>query len=161
MPVRMLSSHLTVRCFHNEYSEYRGNIPYSNTKSLENRAQLLWKSASFISTYRCNTQAYLFTYLLSPWSRVILEKLIDSQLVTKFPAFDGTRKFITAHTSARHLFLNWAISIQSMPLPTSLRPILILSSHLRQGHPSVLFHLGSLPKPCMQFSPHTCYMRNT
>ena len=31
--------------------------------------------------------AYLLTYLLTPWSRVLLEKLISSQLVKKFPHF--------------------------------------------------------------------------
>jgi len=45
---------------------------------------------------------YLFTYLLTPWSRV-LENLTGLQLVKKFPAFYGTRRFITALTSARHL----------------------------------------------------------
>jgi hypothetical protein len=30
------------------------------------------------------------TYLLSPWSRVLLEKLTGSQLVKEFPVFDGT-----------------------------------------------------------------------
>jgi len=30
---------------------------------------------------------YLLTYLLTPWSRVILEKLTGSQLVKKFTAF--------------------------------------------------------------------------
>ena len=45
-------------------------------------------------------------YLLTPWSRVILEKLTDSQLVTKFPTFYGTRRFITAFTIARHLSLS-------------------------------------------------------
>ena len=30
------------------------------------------------------------TYLLTPWSRVLLEKLTGSQLVKKFPAFYGT-----------------------------------------------------------------------
>jgi hypothetical protein len=30
------------------------------------------------------------TYFLTPWSRVLLEKLTDSQLVKKFPAFYGT-----------------------------------------------------------------------
>jgi hypothetical protein len=39
--------------------------------------------------------------LLTPWSRVLLEKLTGFQLVKKFPAFYGTRRFITAHTSAR------------------------------------------------------------
>ena len=48
-----------------------------------------------------NTQ--LLTYLLPPWKRVILEKLTGSQLVKKFPAFYGTRKFNVAFTSARHL----------------------------------------------------------
>ena len=35
--------------------------------------------------------------VLTPWSRV-LEQLTDLQLVKKFPAFYGTRKFITAFT---------------------------------------------------------------
>jgi len=51
---------------------------------------------------------------------VLLEKLTGSQLVTKFSAFYGTRSFITAFTSARHLSLSWARYIQSMaPPPTN------------------------------------------
>jgi hypothetical protein len=46
------------------------------------------------------------TYLLTPWSRVLLEKLTGFLLVKKFPAFYATRKFITAVTSARHLSLS-------------------------------------------------------
>jgi hypothetical protein len=34
------------------------------------------------------------TYLLTPRSRVLLEKLTCSQLVKKFPAYYGTRRFI-------------------------------------------------------------------
>jgi len=49
---------------------------------------------------------YLLNYLLTPWSTVLLEKLTDSKLVMKFPAFYGTRKFIAAFTSAHHLFLS-------------------------------------------------------
>jgi hypothetical protein len=45
-------------------------------------------------------------YLLTPWSRVLLEKLTGSQLVKKFTAFYGTRRFITAFTSARQLSLS-------------------------------------------------------
>ena len=42
----------------------------------------------------------LLTHLLTPYSRVLLENLTVSQLVKKFPAFYGTRRFITAFTSA-------------------------------------------------------------
>ena len=49
---------------------------------------------------------YLLTYLLTPWSRVLLEKLTGLQLVKKFPAFYGTRRFITAFTSAHPLSLS-------------------------------------------------------
>ena len=87
--------------------------------------------------------SYLLTYLLTPWSRVLLDKLTGSSIVQKFPAFYGTRKFITAFTSARHLSLSWASSIQSIPThPTSWSSILILSSHLRLGLPSGLFPSG-------------------
>jgi hypothetical protein len=55
------------------------------------------------------------TYLLTPWSRVLLENRTGFQLVKQFLAFYGTRKFITTCTSARHLFLSWAGSIQSIP----------------------------------------------
>ena len=47
-----------------------------------------------------------FTYLLTPWSRVLLEKLASLQLVKKFPTFYGTRRFLTALTRARHLSLS-------------------------------------------------------
>jgi len=38
----------------------------------------------------------LLTYLLTPWNRVLLEKLISSQLARKPHAFYGTQRFITA-----------------------------------------------------------------
>ena len=44
---------------------------------------------------------------------LLLEKLIVLQLVMKFPAFHGTRRFITTLTSVRHLSLSWANPIQS------------------------------------------------
>jgi hypothetical protein len=52
-------------------------------------------------------------YLLTPWSRVPLEKLTGLQLVKKFPAFYGTRRFLAELTSARHLSLSWASPVQS------------------------------------------------
>jgi hypothetical protein len=50
-----------------------------------------------------NTVEYL---QLTPWSRVLLEKLTGPQLVKKFPAFYGTRRFITTFTTVRHLSLS-------------------------------------------------------
>ena len=86
---------------------------------------------------------YLLTYLLTPWCRVLLEKLTGLQLVKKFPTFHGTRKFITALTSVRQLSLSWASPIQSTyPHPTSWRSILILSTHLSLGLPSGLLPSG-------------------
>ena len=94
-------------------------------------------------------------YLLTPWCRVLLEKLTGLQVVKKFPAFHGTRRFITALTSVCHLSLSWASPIQSTyPHPNSWRSILILSTHLRLGLPVVSFPLVSPPRPYTPPSPH-------
>jgi len=45
-------------------------------------------------------------YLLTPWRRALLEKLAGSQIVKKYPAFYGIRRFITAFTIACHLSLS-------------------------------------------------------
>jgi len=49
---------------------------------------------------------YLLTYLPTPWSRVLPEKLTVLQLVKKFPTFYGTRRFITTFTSPCELPLS-------------------------------------------------------
>jgi hypothetical protein len=99
-------------------------------------------------------------YLLTQWSRVHLEKLTGLQLVKNFPTFYGTWRFITTFTSAHHLSLSWATSIQSItPHPTYWRFILILSSHLCLGLPSSLIPSGFPPKPCTRLSPPP-YMLN-
>ena len=93
-------------------------------------------------------------HLLTPRSRVHLEKLTGFQLVKKFPAFYGTGRFITAVTSAHHLSLFWASSIQSMPTHlTSCRPIIILSSHLRLGLSSGLLPSGFPTKTLYKLLP--------
>jgi hypothetical protein len=60
-------------------------------------------SGHFLPKFRCNlvvpstkNRGFLLTYLLTPWSGVLLEKLTVLQLVKKFPAFYETRRFITA-----------------------------------------------------------------
>jgi hypothetical protein len=49
---------------------------------------------------------YLIAYLLTPWIRVILEKLTGLQLVKKFLAFYATRELITQFEIDRHLSLS-------------------------------------------------------
>jgi hypothetical protein len=44
--------------------------------------------------------------IVTPWSRVLPEKLKRPQLLKKFPAFYGTQRFITEFTRARHLSLS-------------------------------------------------------
>jgi len=85
--------------------------------SLETSGYILIRRTLFIS--------------LTPWSRILLEKLIIAQLVMKSTAIYGTWRFITVFRRAHHLTLFWARWVQSKPShPVSLRSILILFSHL-------------------------------
>ena len=77
------------------------------------------------------------TYLFTPWRRVLLKKLIGFQLIKKFPIFYGTRRLITAFTSAPP-----PVPILSQLNSTSRRSILILSSHPHPGLPSGLLLSG-------------------
>ena len=49
---------------------------------------------------------YLLTYILTPWSRVLLEELTGSAASQEIPRIFGTRRFLTVPTSARHLSLS-------------------------------------------------------
>ena len=81
---------------------------------------------------------------LTPWSRVVTVL----QLAKKFPAFYGTRHFITVFTWSRH----WATSFQPMPSHHRfLRSILLLSLHLHQRLPGGLPSLGFSTKPLYVF----------
>ena len=103
---------------------------------------------------------YIHTYILTPWCRVLHEKLTGLQLVKKFPAFHRTRRIITVLTSVCHLSLSWASPIQSIyPHPTSWRSILILSTHthLCLGLPSGLFP-SSFPTKILYTPPPDPYV---
>jgi len=85
-------------------------------------------------------------WILTPWCRVLLEQLTGLQLVKKFPAFHGTRRFITALTSVRHLSPSWASPIQSI--------------HLLEIHPNII-HPSTPRSPLGSISlrfPHHPYM---
>ena len=97
--------------------------------------------------------------LIIQQNRALLQKLTGSHLVKNLPEFYGTRRLITASTSARHLSLSWATSIQSMPSnPTSWRSVLILSSHLRLALPSDPFPQVSPPKLYIHLSLYTVHV---
>jgi hypothetical protein len=84
---------------------------------------------------------------LTPWRRV-LEKLISSQLLKKYPAFYGTQRFITTFTRACHLSLSGARSIQYMP------PFPLLEDPF-EYYPTIyvlVFQVGSSPQA---FSPQS------
>jgi len=90
------------------------------------------------------------THSLTPCSTVLRKKLTGLQLVKKLPAFYGTWMFITTFTSAHHLSLSWASSIQSISQhPTSWRSILICPPIYVWVFQVVFFLLLSPPKPCI------------
>jgi hypothetical protein len=93
----------------------------------------------FTSSHLTELSLALSFNKLTPWSRAPLEKQTVTQLVKKFPAVYGARRFITMFTIVRHWSLLWAIRIQSTHSHLNfLKSILILSYHLRLDLPSVL-----------------------
>ena len=102
---------------------------------------------------------FTFTY-----SIIHLEKLTGSAASQEISRFFGTRRFITVLTSARHLSLSRANSIQSTQPPSHFLMIhlnIILPSasgppqwslslrfpHQKPVHPSPLLHTRHMPRP--------------
>ena len=101
-----------------------------------------------------NRSRSIFYNYLTPRSRALPGKLTVPKLVKNFPAFYGTRKFITAFTSTRRMSLSWATIIQYLPsFSTSWKSILILVlfSHLCPRIQSGLFLSGVPTKS--QYAP--------
>ena len=91
---------------------------YTQTKQIQKHSTNNTKRSKYNHTITKTTHTlqhtHEHTHLFTPWCRVLLQKLTGLQLVKKFPAFHGTRRFITALTSLRHLSLPWASPIQSI-----------------------------------------------
>ena len=81
---------------------------------------------------------YLLTYVITPCSTVLFEKLTGSQLVKKW----NLNVHYRIHKCPPPVpFLSQLYPVHT-PHPTSSRSILILSSHLRLGLPSCHFPSG-------------------
>ena len=65
-----------------------------------------------------HARIYIYTHSLTPRCRVLLQKLTGLQLVKKFPAFHGTRRFITALTSGHTYLYPGLASCTMLPLET-------------------------------------------
>jgi hypothetical protein len=68
-----------------------------------------WGSITYLLTY---SLTHSLTHSLTPWCRVLLEKLIVTQLVKKYPAFLG----IYYHTKFQNLPLSGAsVTLPQLP----------------------------------------------
>ena len=79
---------------------------------------------------------------LTPTNRVLLEKLVCTQLFKKLSAFYGTRKFITVCIGALRLSICWTRLVQyTTRFITYLRCTWILSFHIHLD-----FQVASFPR---------------
>ena len=88
-------------------------------------------SFSIICSFLCNKyqqNAHFLHYLLTPWCRVLLEKLTGLQLVKKFPAFLRNPK-VHYRTHKRP---------PPVPILGQPNPVLIPTSPLLEIHPNII-----------------------
>ena len=98
--------------------------------------------------------------LYTQCSTVLLEKLTGPQPVKKFPAFYGTRRFIAAFTSARHMSVSSATPIQSMATTHFIKIHRNIILPPTPGSPKwpLSFRFPHQNPVCASPLPNTCYM---
>jgi hypothetical protein len=125
-----------------------------NPKAHEYTEQENW-SAKHIMNPVQNLTRYFFKQhfnLITPCSKVLLETLTGFAASQEIPRIYGTREFITVLTSARHLSLSWARSIQSPQPPPTSCSILTVTWNLCRGLSTATFLQVFQPK--LYYSPH-------
>jgi len=99
---------------------------------------------------------------LTPWLKVLLDKLTVPHPIKKSPKCYGIWRFITVLTTAHHLSISCARWIQSTSSQhMSLKFILILFSRLWSGFPNGLFLSGFSTKTMYVYTSsfsHMCHM---
>ena len=64
------------------------------------------KTNAYTEKVKKEDRSYKLIVILTPWSRVLLEKLTGSAASQEIPRIFGTRRFLTVLISARHLSLS-------------------------------------------------------
>ena len=87
------------------------HITFDDISRIHATDHLKSHTASFMRTFisartPAVTNHIILTYLLTPWSRVLLEKLTGSAASQEIPRIFVTRRFLTVSTSVRHLSLS-------------------------------------------------------
>ena len=112
-----------------------------------------WFAGRCLFAINCGVTSY--TYLLTPWSRVLLEKLTGSAASQEILCILWNPKVL--HRTHKYPSpLPILSQIYPVPTPTSWKSILILSSHLRLGLPSGLFPTRTLCTPLPSPIRATC-----
>ena len=122
-----------------------------------------WRTVHGLNSYRTSVKhsmrlvltRRLLTYLLTPWSRVLLKKLTGLQLVKKLPALHGIHKCpspvrILSHLDPVHIPTNHFLKIylNIFPPSTPRFPKCSLSvrfPHQNPVHASPLLYTGYIP----------------
>jgi hypothetical protein len=103
---------------------------------------------------------YSITNKLTPWSRVLREKLTVTHLVKKFPSFYGTRWFITVYKCPPLVpILNEMNTVHTFPpyFP-KINSNIILPSTPRSSEWSLLFRISCRNSVRISHLSHACYM---
>ena len=100
----------------------------------------LFRNHVFVS-FSLSVLFWLPHLLLTPHSTVLLEKLTGSAASQEIPRNFWTRRFLAVLTSARHLSLSWANSIQSPKPPPTSSPVIYFYTCI-SFHVTFIFHFS-------------------